>query len=72
MPDVMLVSTITCPGCGAETETEMPTESCQYFWDCPACGAVLRPEAGDCCVFCSHGSAPCPPVQRADGDACYR
>lgn len=45
----------------------MPTESCQFFWDCPECDAVLRPEPGDCCVFCSHGSVPCPPVQQAGG-----
>jgi hypothetical protein len=25
---------------------------------------MLRPEPGDCCVFCSYGSVPCPPVQR--------
>jgi hypothetical protein len=23
----------------------------------------LRPKAGDCCVFCSYGSVPCPPIQ---------
>ena len=58
-------STITCPLCGhSETET-MPTESCQFFYDCKGCGAVLRPRIGDCCVFCSYGSVPCPPVQRA-------
>ena len=26
-------------------------------------GAALRPKPGDCCVFCSYGSVPCPPVQ---------
>ncbi len=56
-------TTIACPLCGhRETET-MPTDACQYFYDCKGCGAVLRPEAGHCCVFCSFGSAPCPPVQ---------
>lgn len=63
-------STITCPGCGTTTEATMPTGSCQFFWDCPACDTVLRPKAGDCCVFCSYGSVPCPPVQKTDGDAC--
>ncbi|MDY0329290.1 MAG: GDCCVxC domain-containing (seleno)protein [Thiomonas sp.] len=33
----------------------------------PACGAELRPLPGDCCVFCSYGSVPCPPVQRLRG-----
>jgi len=61
--DVELTSVLTCPECGhVETET-MPTDACQYFYDCKGCGAVLRPLAGDCCVFCSYGTVPCPPVQ---------
>jgi len=70
MTTVELTSTITCPECGTATETTMPTESCQFFWDCSECDTVLRPEAGDCCVFCSYGSLPCPPVQHVGGDAC--
>jgi len=64
-----LRSTLTCPECGARTTETMPTNACQYFYDCPACGAVLKPKAGDCCVFCSYGSTPCPPIQveRAGG-----
>ncbi len=30
---------------------------------CPACGVRITPNKGDCCVFCSYGSLPCPPVQ---------
>jgi hypothetical protein len=30
---------------------------------CAGCGALLRPKPGDCCVFCSYGSVPCPPIQ---------
>jgi hypothetical protein len=41
----------------------MPADFCQYFYDCKGCGALLKPKAGDCCVFCSYGSVPCPPVQ---------
>ena len=26
-------------------------------------GDRLKPLSGDCCVFCSYGSVPCPPVQ---------
>lgn len=63
MPDPVLTSTVTCPECGAQTEAEMPTDGCQFFWECPACDATLRPVEGDCCVFCSYGSVPCPPVQ---------
>jgi hypothetical protein len=41
----------------------MPTDACLFFHECAGCHALLRPEAGDCCVFCSYGSVPCPPVQ---------
>ena len=35
-------STITCPACGtAKTET-MPTDACQYFYECTGCGTLLR------------------------------
>ena len=54
---------ITCPHCGtAKTET-MPTDICLFFYECSACGAFLKRKAGSCCVFCSYGSVPCPPVQ---------
>lgn len=43
----------------------MPTDACQYFYECANCGAMLRPKLGDCCVFCSYGSVKCPPVQAA-------
>jgi hypothetical protein len=64
---VRLRSTLTCPACGARTCETMPTDACQYFYDCPACGAVLKPKAGDCCVFCSFGDMPCPPMQAGGG-----
>ena len=47
----------------------MPTDACQYFYDCTGCGALLKPLAGDCCVFCSYGDVPCPPIQ-ADKGCC--
>ena len=28
-------------------------------------GALLKPNAGDCCVFCSYGDVPCRPKQEA-------
>jgi hypothetical protein len=60
---VKLTSNITCPECGhVETET-MPRDACQYFYDCKGCGAVLKPKAGDCCVYCSYADTPCPPIQ---------
>lgn len=57
-------SVLTCPACGAQHFEQMPEASCRFFYTCPDCGAVLRPKPGDCCVFCSYGSVPCPPIQR--------
>lgn len=67
-----LRSEITCPACGHRKVEQMPTEACQFFYECGACHAVLRPKAGDCCVFCSYGTVPCPPVQLEGkgGDCC--
>jgi hypothetical protein len=74
MPDAALdarpTARITCPTCGATTEAAMPTDACQFFWDCPACGAVVKPLDGDCCVFCSYADAPCPPVAASGGPCC--
>ena len=64
---MILKSVITCPHCGtAKTET-MPTDACRFFYACTGCGARLRPKSGDCCVFCSYGSLPCPPIQMGVG-----
>lgn len=59
-----LVSTLVCPHCGAAKAEIMPTDACVFFYECRGCGALLRPKPGDCCVFCSYGSLPCPPKQR--------
>lgn len=63
----VLESTITCPHCGHQETEQMPTDACQFFWDCPKCGEKLKPKKGDCCVFCSYGSVPCPPIQLNSG-----
>jgi hypothetical protein len=60
---MILQSVITCPKCGHRTEETMPTNACLFFYDCSRCGATLKPKSGDCCVFCSYGSVPCPPIQ---------
>lgn len=60
---VTLVSIITCPECGASIKETMPTNACQYFYECNNCQVVLKPVGEDCCVFCSYGTVPCPPVQ---------
>jgi predicted metal-binding membrane protein len=60
---MITASTITCPKCGYQASEQMPTDACQFFYDCGGCGEPLKPEAGDCCVFCSYGTMPCPPTQ---------
>jgi len=64
-------STISCPHCATARLETMPANACQFFYDCTGCGARLRPKPGDCCVFCSYGSVPCPPIQaeRSGGPA---
>ncbi len=67
MIPVTLESSISCPVCAyAQTET-MPTDACQVRYRCLHCGEVLKPKSGDCCVFCSYGSQPCPPIQMVRG-----
>lgn len=62
---IELMSTITCPECGKSETEEMPTDACQWFYECKHCGVLLKPLKGDCCVFCSYGSVKCPPIQKA-------
>lgn len=57
-------STLTCPHCNRKELERMPTDACLIFYDCKGCGERLKPRPGDCCVFCSYGTVPCPPVQR--------
>ncbi|HEV2364060.1 MAG TPA: GDCCVxC domain-containing (seleno)protein [Caulobacteraceae bacterium] len=72
MPEaaITLRSTITCPRCGHQATETMLTDACQYFYDRQGCGALLEPKAGDCCVYCSYGDKPCPPIQENGVKAC--
>ena len=64
---MILESVIRCPNCGNESAELMPMDACQFFYDCKRCGTRLKPKDGDCCVFCSYGTVPCPPVQERGG-----
>lgn len=64
MQNIELTSELTCPKCNFKKLEQMPTDSCQFFYECQNCGKVVRPIAGDCCVFCSYGSVPCPVIQK--------
>lgn len=61
---VVLESVLTCPHCGTARLEAMPTDACQFFYECSHCEAILSPHPGDCCVFCSFGSVKCPPIQQ--------
>ena len=61
--EILLESVITCPQCGHEKKEEMPLDACIYFYECESCKTLLKSHQGDCCVFCSYGSVPCPPIQ---------
>lgn len=69
MSGVIEFSDISCPECGHTEREQMPTDACQFYYDCVGCGVLLRPRAGDCCVFCSYGTVKCPPIQLG-GDCC--
>ena len=65
-----LHSVLRCPNCRHEEELEMPTNACVFVHECAECKTLLRPRDGDCCVFCSYGSVPCPPIQQGSTDCC--
>ena len=64
---VVLESTLKCPECGHEEKEKMPENACQFYYECKGCGVLLKPLKGDCCVFCSFGDVPCPPIQQEKG-----
>ncbi|MEH6635190.1 MAG: GDCCVxC domain-containing (seleno)protein [Halioglobus sp.] len=68
MNEVILESEITCPMCGHRKKETMPMDACQWYYECESCRKLLKPKAGDCCVYCSYGSVNCPPIQA--GSSC--
>ena len=65
--DLILQSVLTCPHCGFAKQETMPTDSCDFYYECGNCKTLLRPNRGDRCVFCSFGSVKCPPIQKQRG-----
>jgi hypothetical protein len=63
MNKIILESKITCPNCGHSKMETMPTNACQFFYECENCKTLLKPNEGDCCVYCSFGMVKCPPIQ---------
>jgi len=64
--DIVTESTLTCPHCGHSETLAMPVDACQWSLECSACATVLTPLPGDCCVFCSYATTPCPPIQSGE------
>ena len=71
-PHMKLASVLTCPACGHAERLEMPTAECVFFYECRGCHVLLKPKSGDCCVFCTYGSVPCPPIQCGNAVAARR
>ena len=69
MKDIVFKSMLTCPECGCTRTEVMPTDQCVWYWRCPGCSTLL-PKPGDCCVYCSFGDVPCPPVQQQGKSGC--
>lgn len=67
---ILIKSVLTCPSCHTAVEEVMPTDACQFFYECTNCHTVLKPKQGDCCVFCSYGTVPCPPLQVTGKGCC--
>ena len=63
MKNIMLESEITCPECRHKQLETMPTNACAFFYECTNCKKLLKPQKGDCCVYCSYGTVKCPPIQ---------
>lgn len=64
MSNIIYTSVIQCPICGFEQEKSMPTDACQFFYECTNCEKIIRPKEGECCVFCSYGTVKCPSIQK--------
>ena len=67
---LVLSCTVICPHCGHRAQENMPVAGHLHSLTCKGCGLVLTPGPGACCVFCSYGTWPCPPVQREKSACC--
>ena len=44
MSELLLESVLVCPVCGFAKRETMPTDSCQFFYECISCKTLLRPK----------------------------
>ncbi|WP_395049383.1 GDCCVxC domain-containing (seleno)protein [Flavobacterium sp.] len=71
MNNIIIKSVLTCPYCGHKKEEEMPTDACQFFYECENCKKIISPKGGDCCVYCSYGTVKCHSIQEKN-DCCKK
>lgn len=64
---VRYFSVVTCPTCGHCSRESMPASASVRLFLCKHCCELIKPVPGNCCVYCSHGSVPCPYQQRVAG-----
>jgi hypothetical protein len=50
MSDTILESLWTCPQCGFARQETMPTDACQFYYECSNCKVLLRPNSESCCA----------------------
>ena len=60
-----VIAVLHCPAWGHAERLTMPTIACVVVLECTRCHTRITPNSGDCVVFCSFWSVPCPPVQLA-------
>ena len=53
---MQLESTLTCPHCGHQATEAMPTDACQFFYDCRGCFGLSQSPV---IAACSAPTAPC-------------
>ena len=46
MRTITLESVLTCPPCGFAKQETVPTDACQFYYECEGCNALLRPNPG--------------------------
>ncbi|TDJ67584.1 MAG: hypothetical protein E2O37_00165 [Proteobacteria bacterium] len=63
MTAIQRESIIICPVRRYQKTETMPTDACLFYHERKTCNTLLRPKTRDCCVFCSYGTVPCPPIQ---------
>jgi hypothetical protein len=64
---MQLQSTLTCPKCSYQAVETMPTDACQFFYDCKGCGETAQASGGRLLrvLLLRLGAVPADPDQLA-------